>query len=69
MEYHCYICGSDMVRHDDNVVYDDHEDMEIIESDFSCKGCKATALFYHKKQVGYPRQLALFPCLGLEDKS
>lgn len=47
MPVNCYVCGFEMIWGGDEVVYDDSENLEVIESNFSCSVCKATALFYH----------------------
>jgi hypothetical protein len=47
MEFNCYVCGFEMIWGGDEVVHDDCEQIEMIESNFSCSVCKATALVYH----------------------
>lgn len=47
MEFNCYVCGFQMIWGGDEVVHDDFEGIEMIETNFSCSVCKATALVYH----------------------
>lgn len=47
MKLDCYGCGFEMIWGGDESVHDEFEDVEMIESNFSCPVCKATALVYH----------------------
>jgi len=48
MPANCYVCGFEMIWGGDEVVHDEMENSEMIESSFSCAACKSTALFYHR---------------------